>query len=382
MTEIHSFEDIKRAGKVVPFTTVRSILEKTEPVVEHVLETDGSSKVRVEVPEDWNKDLKELDDSTLTPARIFFKDGDPKGYLLTKRAMLAVLHLIGVSDRYAFKSPGSLIAPQLNYWFENEGVGKSSTIKLLTKERFAVAFMATSGPVISNLQILEQVRKYFKEPPNAPNLFVDPNIVNNYMETDFRILLPEVQFEVETERNGVKHVDKWHFGVHVTNSIMAYAAKPLTLSGFMMEQSGMVGILPEYSQVNNYVRQTEVDLDDLRGWVNSTLDQVFAILPSEAEMIKIMPDHTLRGKVGSITSDIFRTMKVHRKVQELTLDHLTLEGDMSSYGLMYALAKSVGATSSVQFAPKIVNHIQRVAGSLPMRTEEICDGCGRLHMVD
>lgn len=375
-----SFEDIQRAGKVVPFSVVRDILSQTEPVVEHILETNGSSKVRVTVPDDWNLGLKELDDTNLTTATISFQGGGE--YTLIKRAMLTLLHLIGISDRYAFKSPGHLIEPQINYWFKHEGVGTSSAIKLVTKDSYAVAFMSVKSPVISNLEVLEQIRKYFKESRTNPRLYVDPNIVNTYMETDFRIILPQVQFEVVAERNGVKETDRWHYGVHVTNSLMAYAAQPLTISGFMVEQRNLTGILPEYSQTNNYVRNTMLDMDDVRGWVSSTLSQVLAILPSESDLIQHAATHTLQGKVGTITTDIFRTMKIHRKVQEVTLDILTERGDMTAYGLMVALAGAVAPTSPVTFSPKIVNHVQRVAGALPMRAEDICNGCGRIHLQD
>jgi hypothetical protein len=374
-----SFEDIQRSGKVVPFSVVRDVLSRTEPVVEHVLETDGSSEVRLTVPEGWNLDLKKLDDTNLTTASISYKGKD---YLLTKRAILTLLHLIGISDRYAYKSPGHLIEPQLNYWFENEGVGNSSRVKLVTKDDYAVAFMGENAPIISNLTVLEEIRKFFKQSPSDPKLYVDPQIVNNYMETDFRIILPEVQFEVEVKRNGEVEIDRWHYGIHVTNSLTSYSAKPLTISGFMVEQRSLAGILPEYSQTNNYVRNTMLDMDDVRGWVGSTLSQVLAILPTEAELIQHISEHSLQGRVGYVTSDIFRTMKIHRKVQEVALDILAEEGDMTSYGLMMALSSAVSPKSKVKFLPKVVNHVQRVAGSIPMRAEDICDGCGRIHLQD
>ena len=375
-TGFYSFEDIQRAGRVVPLSTVRTLLEATEPVEAHVLETDGSSKVTVQVPDQWNQDLKSLDDSTLTSCRLHY---DGNSYLLTKRAMLTLISRIGLSDRYAFKAPGHLIEPQINYWFQNQGVGDEPTIKMLTKGNYVVAFMKTNAPVVSNLEVLEQIRKYLVGRRKV-ELFVDPNITNNFVETDFRIILPDPEFEVSTVRNGETVVDKWHFGVHVSNSLIASTAKPLTISGFMLEQKSLAGILPEYSQVSSYVKNTAMDVEDLRGWVASTLDQVFAILPTEAELIQHMPEHTLTGKVGAITTDLFRSMKVHRKVQELALENLTTSGDMTSYGIMHALAKSVaGAT---KFAPKVVSHIQRVSGTLPVRAEEICNECGRLHLMD
>ena len=72
MSEFFSFEDIQRAGKVVPLKDVRAILARTEPVEEHILETDGSSRVEVKMPNEWNLGLKDLDDANLTTCSISF----------------------------------------------------------------------------------------------------------------------------------------------------------------------------------------------------------------------------------------------------------------------------------------------------------------------
>ena len=378
MSEFFSFEDIQRAGKVVPLKDVRAILARTEPVEEHILETDGSSRVEVKMPNEWNLGLKDLDDANLTTCSISFGG---KTYKMSKRAILSLLGKIGLSDRYAFKSPGDLLEPQVNYWFKNLGVGDESSIKLLTKGDYAVAFMKTSHPVVSNLEILEQVRMFLGGNKEGTDLFIDPNVVNNFVETDFRVILPKVEFEVETERNGEPEIDKWHFGVHVSNSLTSYAAKPLTLSGFMMEQRTLTGILPEYSQVASFTRAGAFDEDDLRGWVQSTMGQIMAILPTEADLVKHMPSHRMNGKVGTLTADIFRSMKIHRKVQERAIENLTESGDMTSYGIMHALAKSVSGMSS-KIPPKIINHVQKVSGTLPVRGEDVCDECGRLHLFD
>lgn len=380
MTDFFHFEDIQRAGKVVKYNDIKKILERTEPVLQHILQTDGSNDVKVTMPDDWNHQMKSLDDSVKTSCTIQYNDSDRK-YFLTKRAMLSLLSMIGISDRYAYKTPGHLLESHVNYWFRNGGVGPDPDVKMLTKDDIAVAFMRVRHPVVSNLELLEQIRRFFKKRPDDPQLYFDPNIVNNYVETDFRIILPKVEFEVKTKRNGEEVVDKWHFGVHVSNSLIASMTKPLTLSGFMVEQRSLAGILPEYSQVTHFARGNDMDPEDLRGWIHSTLSQVFAILPVEAEIVQSMPEHSLSGKVGSVTTDLFRTMKIHRKVQEDSLENLTESGDMTSYGVMHALAKSV-AVASTKFPPKIINHVQRVSGSLPARAEELCESCGRLHLFD
>lgn len=376
--EFFSFEDVQRAKKVVPLQVVKGILQRTEPVEEHLLRTDGMSKVRVRMPDNWNHDLKPLDDSLLTTCKVSV-GGDE--YTLTKKSILTLLALVGFSDRYAYKSPGSLLEPHVNYWFEHEGIGTSPEIKMVTSGTTAVGFMNPNLPIVSNLEVLTRVERYLRNEGICKELYVDPNIIHNYAQTDFRLVFSNEAFEVETTRDGQPATDKWHYGLHITNSLVSGVTKPLTLAGFMVEQKSLAGILPEYSNIPAYSRSTNMDTEDLHGWVASTLDQIFSIMPTEAEMIKQMPQHSLSGKMGSLTTDLFRSMKVHRKVQELAIENLTLSGDMTSYGVMHAMAKAV-AVSSTRFPPKIINHVQRVCGALPSRTEEICGSCGRLHLFD
>lgn len=376
MSKVYTFEDMKRAGKVVDLAFVQELLATTEPVSQTILETDGSMGVRVHMPEKWNLDLKALDDSLITSCTITVEG---VVYQLSKRAILTLLSMIGFSDRYSYKTPGPLLETHVNYWLENKGVGKEDTVKLITKGEFAVGFMPAAYPVISNLEVVSKIADYM-EKAKLGRILVDPNIVHNYVQTEFRLILENSVFEVKTKRNGVEEVDRWHFGVHISNSLISSTTRPLTLSGFMVEENSMAAILPEFSNLAGYTRSVAMDVEDLNGWIKSTLDQILSILPAEAEMIEHMPEHSLVGKVGTIATDIFRSMKVHRKVQEISLENLTVSGDMTAYGVMHALAKAV-SNSTVEFPSKVVNHIQQVCGTLPSRTEEICGSCGRLHLV-
>lgn len=375
--EFTSFDDVQRAGKIIPLSAVQRILQQTEPVSEHLVNTDGTSKVKSLFPDGWNHGLKDLDDNNVTTAKLTF---DGASYSMTKRAALSLMSLIGISDRYALKVPGSLIEPHVDYWFQNLGVGKTDQIKVLTKDSYVVGFMNPSSDIISNLEILDYIRKYFKGKTDGSDIFFTPDIKHTYVETDFRIVLPKVQFTVETERGGNKVVDRWHYGVHVTNSLLASQSNPLTITGYMMEQSSLASILPEHSQIAGFTRQTNLDKDDLRGWVRSSLDQISAVLPVEGEAVMDMVKHDLGDNIGDTISDIFRSMKIHRKIQEASIDILTDGGDMTAYGVMYSLAKAtVGQFDKM--SNKTVNHIQKVAGALPNRSEDLCASCGRLHMV-
>lgn len=374
-TDFLSFEDIKRAGKVVPFQVVKEMLEHTEPLKLNLVTTDGTGDISFSVPDAWNVDLKALDDSVITSVKMTLRGEE---FLLTKRAVLILLKLIGLSDRYAYKAPGHLIEPHINFWFANEGVGSSVDVNVVTKDKYVVSFMGPEQQILSNLEVLEQIRKYLAKEYDVQDLYVDPNIVNNYVETSFRLIFPERGFSVTTVRDEGHEVDHWHYGIHVANSLTG--TTPLTIDGFMVEERSLAGILPEFAQTGKYDRSRASDVDDLRGWVRSCVDQIMAILPAEGDIVEHMPTQKLAGKIGALTTDIFRSMKVNRKVQEVALENLTLSGDMTAYGVMHSLAKATAVDSD--FPEKIVRHVQKVSGALPHRTEDICDGCGRLHLFD
>lgn len=374
----YSFEDIKRSGNVVPLSVVEGILKQTEPVEGIHLPMDGSTgEVSVTMPDNWNMDLKALDDSTITSCKIHVAGSS---YTFTKGSILSLMRKIGISDRYATKTPGNLLAPHLDYWLNNSGGQKEAAVKMLVRNGYVVGFMKPDTPIVSNLEILNYVKRYLKDYFKGSELYVDPNVVNNFVDTEFRIILPKVAFTVDTVRNGEQETDQWHYGIHVSNSLTGSITSPLTISGFLIEEKSLSGVLPEYSQIASYSKHITMDSEDLSGWVKSTLDQVFAILPAEVSLIQVMPEHSLKGKMGPTTSDIFTTMKIHRKVQEMVLDNIADTGDMTPYGIMFALGKAVSGNTT--FASKVVSHVQRVAGTLPSRSEDICDGCGRLHFID
>ena len=375
MTEFYSFEDIARAGKVVPVGVVEKLLQLTEPVEQHIIKTDGTTKVTFDMPTGWNLDLREIDPSNITSCKVHVEGLG--SYYLSKGAILGVLNQIGISDHYSYKTPGHLLAPQLEYWFQN-GMSKDVDVKMVTKGEYAVGFMRPDYQVVSNLEVLNQIKKYLKDNKMKQDLYVDPNIVNSYTHTEFRIILADDTFEVDTIRNGEKVTDTWHLGLHISNSLITNITTPLTIAGFMLERNSQAGILPSYSNLMGYRRPSLMDPEDLRGWVHSTVDQVLSILPAEAELVQHMPEHSLQGKVGPLTTDLFRTMKIHRKAQEGALENLAQSGDMTSYGVMHALAKTT-ADIDLKLSDKVVNHVQRVCGTLPENSEAMCDSCGRLH---
>lgn len=382
MSKYSTFGDITRAKKVVPFDLVRDVLERTEPVEQHVVSTTGEGNLRISMQDDWNYDMKNMDDSSVTSCKLYLGDTP---YVVTKQAMLSLLRRIGISEKYALRTPGSLMEPHVNYWMNHAGVGAvgEESMLVVTKDPGLVVGVTSSKfPVISNLVVLNEVEEFVRDRGFADRVYVDPRIVNNYTLTDFRLIFDEVAFTVDTTRDSGKETDKWHLGVHISNALVSSESRPLTISGYMMEQKSLAGIIPEFSSLIGYHRSSAIDTADLRGWVRSTLDQIFDVMPVEAETIQDMPGYTFHGKVGVLTTDLFKSMKIHRSVQEAALENLMETGDMSSYGIMHAIARAVSVNADSRVAPKGVSYIQRVCGTLPARASEVCDSCGRLHLHD
>lgn len=183
-----------------------------------------------------------------------------------------------------------------------------------------------------------------------------------------------------TERNGEVETDTWNYGFNLINSLVTSSPKSFAMFGYLVDMKTGGAILPELSHLSPYVRRAGMTPEEVEGWVSSALDQILSVLPA-AEMIKLMPSHSLTGKVGAVATDLFRTMKVHRKIQERALEDLTVNGDMTTYGMMTALAKASNHPNA-DVPDKIRDHVMQVSGSLTLRSQEICESCGRMHMFD
>lgn len=380
LDHISSTEDIKREGRLLPFSKLREILETTEPVEQRDIYLDGTNDISMEMPKEWNLFVQDLDDSALTSCYINIAGSR---YQLTKKAVTTIVGHVGLSDRFILNTPGDLVEPLATFWLNNQVPQgrKEPKVNLITRGDFAVGMTPSYLPLVSNLLVLDEVEKFLRARSSVKEIMVDPNIVNNYMLTDFRLVMVDDGFKVHTTRNGELEEDTWHYGIHITNALVTRATRPLNISGYILEEENLAGVIPEFSSLVGFSRQGILDVDDLKGWIRSTLSQIFDVLPAEAKLIQDMPELSLHGKVGALTTDLFETMKIHRRAREMATDILTNTGDMSSYGLMVALANTTSPRSHLKMSPRVVQNIQKIAGALPTRAKQMCGSCGRLHLM-
>lgn len=376
--EIYSLGDISRKGRYVTTTKLKKLLSIYEPIAEQVVDVDGSTDLSFELPDGWNHLLKEIDFENIVAATMTLHG---KKYRMVKGAIVDILGSVGFSERYVEKTPGPLLETHLNYWVKHGGVGRFGKISILTREDIVYGFSHPSYSVISNIFVIECVERYFKRRGILQDILVDPVMTNSFTNTNIKFVLANEHFEVEAVRNDKVEIDKWNYGFNLINSLVTSSPKSFGMFGYMANLETGAAILPELSHLSPYVRRANMTEDEVEGWVSSALDQILSVLPAEAEMIKLMPSHSLTGKVGAVATDIFRTMKVHRKVQERALEDLTVNGDLTTYGMLTALAKAANHPDT-PVPDKIREHVMMVSGSLSYRSKEICDSCGRIHMFD
>lgn len=376
--EVFSVGDIRASEDYIPFSDVKKVLARTEPVDTVPIYLDGKDSIEIRLDDDWNAGGKERYIEAPTGNTITING---KTWYMNRSCTVSLYHKIGLSERFAYRTPGHVVEPLMNFYM-NDGhdLLHQDQITLVVKDDQAVGITDPNLPIISNVLVVEEIEKFLRSEMGSSNVFVDSRISNTFGVTDFRLVMAEPAFSVDTVRNGRKHTDAWHYGVRVTNSLVTNSARPLTLSGFMLESKTQAGIVPEYSNLIGFSRRLALDLDDLRGWVRSTLKQIFSVLPAEARMVQEMPKYSFHGQMDSITTDLFSTLKIPRKVQTWALDRIVENGDMTSYGIMHAIAGATSVKYGVPMSSKASQYLQTTMGALPSRAQEFCDSCGRLHL--
>ena len=378
MIEAYSVGDIISTNDFVPFSEVKKVLKRTEPVTQVPIYLDGKDNIQIVLDDDWGYGGKQRYVEAPTNNTISIND---KTWTLNRSCTVALYMKIGLSERFAYRTPGSVVEPLMNYYF-NDGhdLLYQEELSLIVKDGMAVGITDANMPIVSNVLVVEEIEKFLNEKMGSSKVFVDSRISNTYGVTDFRLIMAEPSFSVTTKRNGVEEEDFWHYGIRVTNSLVTNSARPLNIAGFMLENKTQAGIVPEYSNLIGFSRRMALDTDDLRGWVRSTLSQVFAVLPAEAQLMQEMPKYSFHGQMGTTLTDVFATLKIPRKVQTWALDRIVENGDMTSYGIMHAIAGATSAKYGVKMSPTASHYIQSTMGALPARAKEFCDSCGRLHI--
>lgn len=375
-----SFEEIKKAKKVLPFTEAYKILETTEPLSSYEFDTDGNKKVTFSVPQEWNAegvDIQSKPSDWVTSA-TFSMSGGPS-VSLTKEALLSATSSIGLNPSFAQRSPAPLIQAALNYWANNKGMGTSDKMKILVDaSNTGVAFVRPTLSVFSNLTLVSAVVEKIEETFNlsADDLWVDYKIANDLHSTSFRLIVPEVAKSIQSARTGAHDPDDWSLGIQFTNSLSGVAKSPLSVSGYLFAWWCLNGSISSHATSGNYSRKTSgQDLDEVVDWITASTEQILAILPEELDDVESLTQVPLAGELNDTISDIFAHYKIPVGARNGIMDELVESNDLSGYGLMNSITQ---AGNNHKWADNVTSHVMKVGGAMPHVLTSRCSSCHRL----
>ena len=105
MIEAYSVGDIISTNDFVPFSEVKKVLKRTEPVTQVPIYLDGKDNIKIVLDDDWGYGGKQRYVEAPTNNTISIND---KTWTLNRSCTVALYMKIGLSERFAYRTPGSV----------------------------------------------------------------------------------------------------------------------------------------------------------------------------------------------------------------------------------------------------------------------------------
>jgi hypothetical protein len=366
---------VREAGNLITMDEAREVLSTTEPMTETQFALDGTDRVGFTLPMGWQDDLQKADGSTVTSTGITVNGA---GFNLTKEALLKMTSSIGLTKDYVMRSPGPLIAPQLNWWVKNGGVKGSDGMRLLSKDNVGIAFIKSSLATFANLPMLDRVEQMLRAKFGEQNLYVDYKIAHSLERTALRIIVPDADRLIPSARNSAGEEDRWSLGVQLTNSLMGDPETRLAVNGYLFAWWCTNGAVSTHATSGNYNRRVQgQDFAEVLDWIGTSTERIMTDLEPELDDIAALTTIPLDGELNDVVADLFNQLHVPVPARKGIVDALVESDDLSAYGLMQAVTQ---AANDPTLSDRVRETTMRVGGLIPHTITDRCDSCHRVQL--
>jgi hypothetical protein len=373
-TMVIDTEEIRRAGRLISLEDAYNILSTTEPLHQNEFALDGSNDVAFSLPLGWNDEIRDKDATTLTDCTVQIDGAEP--VRLTKEAILKMTSSIGLTKDYVMRTPGLLIAPQLNWWLKHYGVKGAESMRLLAKDGVAVGIVKSTLSTFPNVPLLDRVVQQIKERYQTDEILVDYKIAHTLERTALRLIVPETSVMIDSARNDSTREDRWSLGLQLTNSLVGDPETRLNLSGYLFAWWCTNGAISTHASSGNYNRRVQgQDLDEVLGWIDASVDAIFTDLEPELDDVAALTTEGLEGELNDVIADVFKTLKVPVPARQGVLDALVDSDDLTAYGLMQAVTQ---AANDPDISDRVREGTMRVGGMIPHTIKDRCENCHRV----
>jgi hypothetical protein len=371
-------EQVREAGQIIPLDRAKEILATTEPLGDITFQLDGTSNVSVTMPEHWNgeeADIRHQPGPYITDCTIDCNEA-PGSIRLSKDAILKITSLVGINREYVMKTPGPLIAANVNYWLNNAGIRGSDSLHLLTKDGNAVAARKEGLQSFPNLPLLEQVEGQLRARYGRQELFADAKFHHDYQRTSLRIIVPDSGKTMPSKRSRDDKPDRWSVGVQFINSLMADPESRLSLSGYLFSWWCTNGAITQHGRSGLYNRRTQDQgLDMVSEWVRAVTEQALEAVDPALDEVEMLTGVDLEGELNAVLADLFTTYRLPPKLRPNVTEALIESDDLTGYGLMQAITQ---AANDPLVSDQVAQTTMEIGGMLPHGLADRCDSCHRV----
>lgn len=352
MTETITAETMQRKGKLLDASEVRERLAASEP-----LTTVDLSGAKFRLDELWLLDVdgKRGDDATGGYVTVRGKE-----YRLTKDAALEVTSKVGIPKSYAAKTPGRLVEPHLDYWYDSP----DRHLKLVVSGDRATGVAKGSYVPFSNLNLLDRTLAAVERRYGKGEVLVDGKYTHSLERTSLFVVVPEA-------RRAMRPGDVWSGGVQVTNSLLGEVAT--VINGYLFRWWCTNGAITQHRSSGTYKRRSAAGetQEDMYDWAARSVDAVLGHLEGEFDRVEAMTTVPIQGEVNAVLTNVFEEYRLPQVQREAIRNEMVESADLTTYGLMQAVTRAANAGG---LSARTREQLMTIGGDL-VRTGGRCDSC-------
>lgn len=353
--------------KLLTMDQVRSRLSVTESLTELEFSTDGGDNVSFDLPDDWNANLKDMDD--LDTTGVTFRIGTHVERQLTKEAVLNAASEVGVPQALMASTPGHLTADMLNWHYNN---GKKD-LKLLGSLTTGLAFTRATIEPYSNTAILDAALAGIQETYGSDDVLADYKFHHDLNQTVIRLVVPHRTRLIGSARAESAVNDPWSAGLEIRNSVTG--AKPLEISGYLFAWWCTNGATSTHASSGKYRRKPTVDATEAYDWARDVVEEVLGGLEHELDAVESLTQVPLEGDMlGETIGTLFDRFGVPSRTREDVIRNLVDSDDLTAYGLMNAITAVANDSEASQGT---ISALLRAGGMVSHTMGNPCPECHR-----
>lgn len=303
---------------------------------------------------------------------------------ITEDAYLQAARDVGLSTKYAEKTPARLILPQLNYWFSHTHEQR----KALVNSDTIVAFMRHKTQVFSTDLIINTLVETVKDYGWSTVSF--DKFSHNIDETQF-VVFNDEPYTITDEGDSV------HVGFYFQSSLLAKKPTILALA-FAVNVGGLWGAAvsdtaymqlrrktlgSETTPVTNLPEGMTEDMlnqNTVYTWLQSSINSLLTSTEVEWQKVNHLRNLQIGPHIGSIFSDLCTKHRLKSSLQRPIMEEFADYDGSTMYDMWKAISVAT-AHDSVKGSPANTRTLMSIAGELANHPEW-CNGCHRLRNIE